>query len=172
MVDWRPDQGRSPIDTAVVAALRRGWRSGENAELGAKTPRECRFTNGRFGPPARPERGCHRRHSGAMLRMAAERERGWRPKDAVCGTSSVLLEVVDWRSDQGRSPIDTAVVAALRRGWRSGENAELGAKTPLPAAHYMVRPSLYPSCTALIALRGVRQSPTVWISLTLSFSSR
>jgi hypothetical protein len=38
MVGWHPDQGHRRIETAGVAALRRGFQSTENADMGVKMP--------------------------------------------------------------------------------------------------------------------------------------
>jgi hypothetical protein len=45
------------------------------------------------------------------------------------------LEAVGWGPDQGRRMIETGGVAALRRGFQSSENADMGLKMPFPNNH-------------------------------------
>ena len=57
---------------------------------------------------------------------------------------SVHPEMVDCGSDQGRSVLATAGVAALRRGLTKRENAGLGRKMPFVDGYYLeeLRPYL------------------------------
>jgi hypothetical protein len=45
--------------------------------------------------------------------------------------------MVDCGSDQGCSQLETAGVAALRRGFPIGENADMGHKMPFMDEHYL-----------------------------------
>jgi hypothetical protein len=51
---------------------------------------------------------------------------------------SVHPELVDCGSSQGRSVLETAGVAALRRGFPKRENAGLGRKMPIMGGHYLI----------------------------------
>ncbi len=51
--------------------------------------------------------------------------------------NSVYSEMVYCGPDQGRSEVETAGVAALRRGFQPSENAELGRKMPFMDGHYL-----------------------------------
>jgi hypothetical protein len=53
-------------------------------------------------------------------------------KPSLINEASVCPEMVAWGSDQGRSFSETTGVAALRRGFPKGENADLEPKMPFP----------------------------------------
>ena len=53
--------------------------------------------------------------------------------------NSVYPEMVDFGSGQGRSEVETAGVAALRRGFQPSENAGLGRKMPFVDGIYRWR---------------------------------
>jgi hypothetical protein len=63
---------------------------------------------------------------------------------------SVHPEMVGCGSDQGRSEVETAGVAALRRGFQPSENAELGHKMPFMDGHQL---------SAFIPLENPEQQP-------------
>ena len=61
-------------------------------------------------------------------------------KQIDAAITSVHPEMVDCGPDQGRSEVETAGAAGLRRGFQPSENTELGRKMPFMDGRYLIFP--------------------------------